>query len=436
MSQRSRLPGPGSMKRLALGFGLLVAIALALGACEPLGSPPPTGAPAATLAPGQSLAPGATAAPVGTLAPTPAPSATPAPTPLVVSPAPLKADPVSLLAWLFNPIFQAFLILMVGIYVFSGLDMGISIILTTLIVRTGLVPLMRRQMVSMRRMQAVGPEIREIQKRYKSDRAKQQQATMALYKERGISQAGCLVALLPLLLILPMYQVVREGIGAVDLTESLKVFGLQLVPLTCPPPVPILDTAGNLTGYQPCIDSAIPWLAGIHASAYEGLIPLPFTIPIVNLAGISIFALVYTVIQLVASRMALPPHDPDNPPDQNARTQRALAIWLPLITILYGNIIPVGVFLYLIVSTLYQIAQQFLTTGWGGMFPLFGWTPAFAVDHTPRFPVAVPTAPTSTARPAGAPAAPNPERSANDRTASANATIRQRGRQGRRGRRR
>ena len=93
-------------------------------------------------------------------------------------------------------------------------------------------------------------------------------------------------------------------------------------------------------------------------------------------------------------------------------------------------------FLYLIVSTLYQIAQQFLTTGWGGMFPLFGRTPAFAVDHQPRFPVAVPTAPTSTARPAGAPAPPNPDRSTLDRAASADATIRHRGRQGRRGRRR
>ena len=152
------------------------------------------------------------------------------------------------------------------------------------------------------------------------------------------------------------------------------------------------------------------------------------------MTGISIFALVYTAFQLIASRMALPPHDPNTPLDQQARTQRTLAIWLPLITILYGNIIPVGVFIYLIVSTLYQIVQQFFTTGWGGMFPLFGRTPAFAVDHQPRFPVAVPTAPTSTSRTAGAPA--RPERSDLDRTTSANQTIRRRGRQGRRGRRR
>jgi len=419
-------PSARSMRRFVLLAGALLALAVALGACDPIAQSP---------APGGSAVPTASLAPGETPSPTAAPSATTPPTPLIVSPAPLKADPVSLLAWLFNPIFQAFLILMVGIHQLVSVDMGIAIILTTLIVRTALVPLMRRSMVSMRRIQAIGPEVKEIQRRFKNDRAKQQQATMALYKERGISQAGCLVSILPLFLLLPMYQVVREGLAASDLTESLKIFGYQVVPLTCPPPHLVTNAAGHVS-YAPCLDSTIPWLAGMHASSFEGLIPLPFTIPIVGLAGISIFALVYTALQLVASRMALPPHDPNTPLDQNARTQRAFAIWLPLITVLYGNVIPVGVFLYLIVSTLYQIVQQFLTTGWGGMFPLFGRTPAFAVDHKPRFPVAVPTAPTSTASPAGAPARPNPERSSLDRTASANATIRQRGRQGRRGRRR
>jgi YidC/Oxa1 family membrane protein insertase len=419
------------MHRLAIAAGLLAAAALILGACEPIVQ---TAAPGASVTPGGTLAPGTTPAPATTPGPTTAPSATPHPTPLIVSPAPLKADPVSLLAWLFNPIFQAFLILMVGVWSVVR-DMGLAIIITTLIVRTALVPLMRRQMVSMRRMQAIAPEVKEVQRRFKNDRAKQQQATMALYKERGVSQAGCLTALLPLLLILPMYQVVREGLTAADLVESLKVFGFQVVPLTCPPPHLIILPDGK-EGFAPCIDSAISWLGGIHASGYEGFIPLPFTIPIVNMTGISIFALFYTGLQLVASRIALPKHDPNTPLDQNARTQRAFAIWLPLITVLYGNVIPVGVFIYLIVSTLYQIVQQFFTTGWGGMFPLFGRTPAFAVDHKPRFPVAVPTAPTSTARPAGAPAQPNPERSTLDRTASANATIRHRGRQGRRGRRR
>jgi YidC/Oxa1 family membrane protein insertase len=411
--------------RVLLVLGAILALAVIISACEPIqpSASPGSSVPTATLAPGETAAPVATAAP----------SITPAPTPLIVSPAQIKADPVSLLGALFNPIFQLFLILLVGIHGVVG-DMGVAIIVTTLLVRTALVPLMRRQMVSMRRMQAIAPEVKEIQRRFKGDRIKVQQATAALYKERGVSQAGCLTALLPILLILPMYQVVREGLQAADLTESLKVFGFQVVPLTCPPPH-LVDAGNGVQHYAPCIDSTISWLGGIHASGFEGLIPLPFTLPLIG-AGISVFALVYTALQLIASRLALPPHNPDVALDQQARTQRSLSLWLPLITILYGSAIPVGVFLYLIVSTLYQIIQQFLTTGWGGMFPLFGRTPAFAVDHKPRFPVAGPSATASTSRPAGAPARPNPEKSSLDRTASANATIRQRGRQGRRGRRR
>ena len=76
--------------------------------------------------------------------------------------------------------------------------------------------------------------------------------------------------------------------------------------------------------------------------------------------------------------------------DQNTRIQRQTMIFLPLISILYGGILPAGLFIYWIVSTIFSIVQQYLIVGWGGMFPLFGWTPAFARDHTPRFPVAVP----------------------------------------------
>lgn len=358
--------------------------------------------------------------PLGSASPSPSPSPTPMPTPLY--PATLKADPFSVLSWAFTPIFQAFFFLLVGIDKVVG-DIGIAIILTTLIVRTAMVPLMRRQMVSMRQMQSIQPEIKEIQRRFKNDRVKQQQAQAELMKERGISQAGCLMAILPILLILPMYQVIREGLSAPDITPMLSLFGVQVIPMTC----------DVLSGHA-CLNSTIPWLGGIDAAKFEGFIPLPITLPVLG-SGISIFALVYTALQLVASRMALPPHDPNTPLDQNARTQRSVSLFLPFITLIYGNIIPVGLFVYLIVSTAYQAVQQFLTTGWGSLFPLFGWTPAFAVDHKPRFPVAI-AAPTPSSRAAGAPARPKPERSALDRSASANATIRQRGRQGRRGRRR
>lgn len=384
-----------ALRRRLIAIGLLGLVVLVVAACAPGGG---------------SLAPGQTATPV------------PLPTPL--HPAELKGDPLSVLAWLFTPIFQAFFLLLVGIYKFVP-DIGIAIILTTLVVRTVMVPLMRRQMVSMRQLQALQPEIKEIQRRYKGDRMKAQQAQTEMMKERGISQAGCLTAFLPILLILPMYQVIREGLSSPDPNPMLQVFGFQVFHLDC--------TVGQVHDWgTSCLNTTIPWLGGMNAAGYQGL----FTLPVIGI-GISVFAIVYTLIQLVASRLALPAHDPNVQLDPNVRTQRAMSIWLPLITLLYSTVIPVGLFVYLIVSTIYQVAQQFLTTGFGGMFPLFGFTPGFARDHKPRFPVATPTAAASQPRAAGAPARPpTPQKSAIERSVSANATIRQRGRQGRRGRRR
>ncbi len=105
-------------------------------------------------------------------------------------------------------------------------------------------------------------------------------------------------------------------------------------------------------------------------------------------------------------------------------------LFLPLISIVYGGFLPAGLFIYWIVATIFSIVQQYLIVGWGGMFPLLGWNPAFARDHSPRFPVQMPPPPEPGKRAAILTDAA--------KTSSADRTIRQakRGRQSRRGRRR
>ena len=105
---------------------------------------------------------------------------------------------------------------------------------------------------------------------------------------------------------------------------------------------------------------------------------------------------------------------------------------LPLISILYGGILPAGLFIYWIASTLFSLVQQYLILGFGGLFPLFGWTPSFAVDHSPRFPVVLPEVAPS----AGGNTGEIQSRTDLDRAASAAATIRSAKRNDRHGRRR
>jgi YidC/Oxa1 family membrane protein insertase len=149
--------------------------------------------------------------------------------------------------------------------------------------------------------------------------------------------------------------------------------------------------------------------------------------------GISLLAIISSLLQLFQSRMTLPRRDPGIPDDQNTKIQRQSMLFLPFISIFYGGFLPAGLFIYWIVSTLFSLVQQYLIIGWGGMFPLLGWDPAFARAHTPRFPVATPVADPSKR------AANSVLTQTDERAAKAATTIRPRergGRQGRRGRRR
>ncbi len=246
----------------------------------------------------------------------------------------------------------------------------------TLIVRSAVIPLYRRQLTSQRRMQLLQPEIKEIQKRYKGDAMKARVAQQELFKERGVSPlAGCLPLLLQMPLLFIMYSVIQNGLTNVDPTAMLTVFGHQIVPLTCNN----LNAAGVPdAALGPCINTVIPILGGIDVSKPSYLFAvLGF--------GVSLLAIISAGLQLVQSRMMLPLSDPAND-DPNTKIQRQTMLLLPLLSVVYGGFLPAGLFIYWITATIFSIAQQYLIVGWGGMFPLRGWTPGFATGHTPQIP--------------------------------------------------
>ena len=339
-----------------------------------------------------------------------------------LEPAQPGADPISLLAWLFTPIFTFLFIILAATYnLFWGLGfpgaVGWAIVVLTLVVRGVLIPLFRLQLVSQRRIQMLQPEMREIQKRYKGDRLKAQQAQQELYKERGINPlSGCLPLLLQLPLLFIMYSVIQNGITNQDPNAMLNVLGVQVVTIDCQN----IDANGVVDPYEPCMDTHVPILGDVSKPQ------VLFTIIGV---GISILAIASALLQFVQSRMMLPPPDPENT-DPNVRIQRQMMLFLPAISVLYGGFLPAGLFIYWIVATVFSIIQQYLIVGWGGMFPILGREPAFARDHTPRFPVQMPQPPEPSKRAAILTEA--------DKKSSAEKTIRQgrRGRQSRRGRRR
>jgi len=83
-----------------------------------------------------------------------------------------------------------------------GLPWAWSIVALTVVVRMLLVPLTVKQIHSMQNLQRHAPQMKEIQKKYKNDKRKQQEELMKFYKENQINPAA---SCLPLLAQFPVF---------------------------------------------------------------------------------------------------------------------------------------------------------------------------------------------------------------------------------------
>jgi len=109
-------------------------------------------------------------------------------------------------------------------------NLGVAIILLTIAVGVLLFPLTLKQTRSMKAMQEMQPELKRLQKELAGDKQAIQQATMALYKERGVNPAaGCLPLLLQMPIWFALYQVLRSfALTSVEEASKFVLAGSRL----------------------------------------------------------------------------------------------------------------------------------------------------------------------------------------------------------------
>ena len=90
---------------------------------------------------------------------------------------------------------------------------GVALILFAIILKLILLPATAKSKKSTMKMSRLQPRLQALQKKYANDQQKLNEATQALYREEGVGMgAGCLWSLLPLFLLIPLYEVVRQPI--------------------------------------------------------------------------------------------------------------------------------------------------------------------------------------------------------------------------------
>jgi YidC/Oxa1 family membrane protein insertase len=87
------------------------------------------------------------------------------------------------------------------------LNIGLTIILLTLIIKMMLFPITWKTYLSSAKMKVLKPEIEELKKKNGSDKMKQQQATMALYRQTGVNPlAGCIPMLIQMPILFALFR--------------------------------------------------------------------------------------------------------------------------------------------------------------------------------------------------------------------------------------
>jgi YidC/Oxa1 family membrane protein insertase len=225
---------------------------------------------------------------------------------------------------LYQPLFNVLIL----IYQYlPGQDLGMAVIVLTVLIRLILSPLMAQSIRSQKALSTLQPKIQELQEKFKNDKEKQAREVMELYRREKINPlGGCLPLLLQMPILIALFRVFltfRDGIGAAQSEVLYSFVSLSNLP-------------------------AEPMFLGL-----------------VNLAQPSwVLAILAGVCQFFQTKMLSPKTGKVKSSDQMAKLpgmmQKQMLYFFPFFIFFILLRLPAAIGLYWIVTALFSIAQQYL----------------------------------------------------------------------------
>ena len=273
---------------------------------------------------------------------------------------------------------------------------GFAMILFALIVQAVLTPINAKSKKSMMKMSRLQPRIQDIQRRYAHDQQKQNEAIQKLQQEEGASMGmgGCLWSFVPLLILFPLYTVIREPINYMLHTGAEMATQIVDVIKTADPSLftgnsfydqivaarHIHEFAAELTAAVPGIDPTI--LVGVK---FDFLGIDLGRIPTINIfaadwawdwahIGGMLFPALSAATQVLSMKIAQAMNNSvitnkdgvqDKETAENSQTNQTMntMIWMmPLMSLWFGFTVPAALSLYWFVQGAVSIIQDVILT--------------------------------------------------------------------------
>lgn len=242
---------------------------------------------------------------------------------------------------LVNPILN----LLVVFYAVTGGNMGLAIILLTLVIRAVLIPVVLPSIKNMKKQRDLQPEINKLKKKYKHDKKKQAEKQMELFKKHGLNPAsGCFTQIIMLIVLIALFNVIRKFSVDINLQEINNV--IYFIGLKFAEGVSVNTQFFYMDLAKPDPYFIVPVIAGIF--------------------------------QFFASKMMQPyveagekaaKKTPDKSDDLAYNMQHQMLYLMPVLTVMIGARLPSGVALYILTTTIFSVIQQYFVSGWGGLKP-------------------------------------------------------------------
>lgn len=209
-------------------------------------------------------------------------------------------------------------------------------------------------MKAQKKMTGLAPEIARLKEKYAGDKEKFARAQMELYRQAGANPAaGCLPLIIQFVILIALYQVfiqLLQANGGVVAKINEMVYPFLRLPQ---------DATVNLSFLY--LDLARPDVFKVNN------IPLP-----------GFFLLLAAATQFLSTKMMAPvvnkaqkvaAKTPQKTDDMATMMQSQMLYLFPLMTIFIGYTFPSGLVLYWFVFSAFQLVQQYLFSGWGGLQP-------------------------------------------------------------------
>ena len=229
--------------------------------------------------------------------------------------------------FLFKPLFNVF----VGLYnIVPGHDVGVVILIITVLIRLALYPLTNSSIKSQKAMQELQPKLEEIKKQYAGDQQKQAQATMELYRSGKVNPlASCLPLLIQLPILIALYWVFSSSLNAATVAKTLQ------------------DNLYPFVSNPGSINPVTMWIFNLSVAS-----------PVLAvLAGLAQYLQAKTMMKknpIGATAV------PGKEQSMASMMNKQMLYFMPALTVLIGFSLPAGLTLYWFWSTLLMAGQQFL----------------------------------------------------------------------------